>query len=147
MEKLVLLKMERHMIDACVDLFIKTFSKEPWNDVYESRDEVVEFFNNHFDNNYFVGYVALLEDMVVAISVGMKKPWIKGLEYYIDEFCVSYETQGKGVGSWFLKAIEEDINKWGMNGMILNTEKGYPSQKFYEKNGFKVLGDLIVLGK
>lgn len=25
------------MLDDCVDLFIDTFSKEPWNDVYESR--------------------------------------------------------------------------------------------------------------
>ncbi|NFE66003.1 GNAT family N-acetyltransferase, partial [Clostridium sporogenes] len=31
--------------------------------------------------------------------------------------------------------------------MILNTERDYPSCKFYEKNGFQVLGNLIVLGK
>jgi hypothetical protein len=32
-------------------------------------------------------------------------------------------------------------------GFILNTERGYPAQKFYEKNGFKVLHNSIVLGK
>ncbi|MGE6260507.1 hypothetical protein ACQKCU_21925 [Heyndrickxia sporothermodurans] len=31
------------MLDDCVDLFIDTFSKEPWNDVYESRKQVVDF--------------------------------------------------------------------------------------------------------
>nr|WP_242836691.1 GNAT family N-acetyltransferase [Clostridium sp. BNL1100] len=74
---------------------------------------------------------------MVALSIGMKKPWIKGFEYYIDKFYVSYEMQGRGIGSWFIKAIEEDINEQGINGMILNTEKDYPSQKFYKKNGFK----------
>ncbi|WP_315081733.1 GNAT family N-acetyltransferase [uncultured Clostridium sp.] len=147
MEKLVTLKMKKNMIYDCVDLFIDTFTKEPWNDVYESREQVVNFFNNYFNNNYFVGYVAMLDDKVVALSIGMKKPWIEGFEYYIDEFCISYEMQGNGIGSCFIKAIEEDIKKQEMNGMILNTEKNYPSQKFYEKNGFKVIGDLIVLGK
>lgn len=147
MEKLVLLEMKKHMIDNCVDLFIDTFTKEPWNDVYESREQVVSFFNNHFNNNYFVGYVAMLDDKVVALSIGMKKPWMEGIEYYIDQFCVSYEMHGIGIGSWFIKEIEENIKKQGMNGMILNTEKDYPSQKFYEKNGFKIIDDLIVLGK
>lgn len=147
MENIFLSEIKKHMLDECVDLYIDTFTKEPWNDVYESREQVVNFFNNHFNNNYFVGYVAIIDDKIAALSIGMKKPWIAGLEYYIDEFCVSYDIQGRGIGSWFIKAIEEDIKKQGMNGMILNTEKDYPSQKFYEKNGFKSLGDLIVLGK
>jgi aminoglycoside 6'-N-acetyltransferase I len=147
MEELVLLKIKKHMIDACVDLYIETFTKEPWNDIYDSREQVVKFFNNHFNNNYFVGYAALLEDKVVALSIGMKKPWIAGFEYYIDEFCVSYEMQGKGIGSRFINGIEEDIKERGMNAIILNTERDYPSHKFYEKNGFKAFGDLIILSK
>jgi aminoglycoside 6'-N-acetyltransferase I len=146
-EGLMLSKINSEMIDACVDLYIETFSKEPWYDEYESRDQVVLFFNNHFNNNYFIGYVALLNNQIVALSIGMKKPWIEGFEYYIDEFCTSSELQGKGIGSWFIKAIEEDITKQGLNAMIINTEKGYPSHRFYEKNGFKACGDLIVLAK
>ncbi|EQB87860.1 GNAT superfamily N-acetyltransferase [Clostridium punense] len=147
MEKFLLLKIQEHMIDECVDLFIDTFTKEPWNDIYESREQVVKFFENHFKNNYFVGYAAMLDNKMVALSIGMKKPWINGFEYYIDEFCVSYHMQGKGIGSWFISAIEENIKEQGMNGIMLNTEKEYPSQKFYEKNGFKTLGDLIILVK
>lgn len=147
MENIVLLEIKKHMIDNCVDLFIETFSKEPWNDIYESREIVVDFFNNHFNNNYFVGYVAMLDDKIVALSMGMKKPWIKGMEYYIDQFCISYEMQGKGIGSWFIKEIEENITKQGMSAIILNTEKDYPSHKFYDKNGFEVIDDLIVLAK
>jgi aminoglycoside 6'-N-acetyltransferase I len=147
MENLIVLEMKKHMIDNCVDLFIETFTKEPWNDVYESREQVVSFFNNHFNNNYFVGYVAMLDDNVIALSIGMRKPWMEGVEYYIDQFCVSYGMHGRGIGSWFIKEIEENIKKQGMNGMILNTEKDYPSQKFYEKNGFEIIDDLMVLGK
>ena len=62
MEKLKLLRIKEEFIDKCVDLYIETFSKEPWNDVYESREQVVKLFNNHLNNNYFVGYVAMLEN-------------------------------------------------------------------------------------
>lgn len=64
-----------------------------------------------------------------------------------DLFIETFTMQGRGIGSWFIKAIEEDIKEQGMNAMILNTEKDYPSEKFFKKNGFKELGNLIVLGK
>lgn len=147
MEKIKLLEIKEYMIEECVDLFIETFTKEPWNDVYESREQVIDFLNNFLNNNYFLGYAAMLGEEIVALSIGIKKPWIEGIEYYIDQFCVNYELQGQGIGSNFLKEIEEDIKKQGMNGIILNTEKGYPSEKFYLKNGFKTIEELIVLGK
>lgn len=147
MKQLKVIKLEEYMIDECVDLYMDTFSKEPWNDEYESRQQVVDFFINHFKNNYFLGYVAIIDKKIIALSIGMKKPWIKGMEYYIDEFCVSDLMQGQGIGSEFLKEIEKINEADGIDGMILNTEKGYPSYNFYIKNGFKSINDLIVLGK
>jgi len=147
MENIVVTRMEENMIEESVDLFISTFSREPWNDVYESREQVREFFKNHFTNNYFLGYVISVNGKIQGLSIGMKKPWIKGLEYYIDEFCIDYNLQGKGVGSKFIKEIEMDIRKEGLNGIILNTEKDFPSFQFYKKNGFEDFGDLVIMGK
>lgn len=133
--------------NKCVDLFIDTFSKEPWNDEFQSRMQVLNFFENHLNNNYFVGYVLKENGNVLALSVGMMKPWIQGMEYYIDQFCVKYDLQGKGVGSQFLKLIEIEIQQQGMNAIILNTEKGFPSEMFYLKNGFESLNELVILAK
>ena len=144
---MIVKKLEEHMIKDCVDLFISTFSKEPWNDVYESRDQVISFFKHHFYNNYFLGYVAIIDGKIQGLSIGMRKPWIKGLEYYIDEFCINHSLQSKGIGSEFLKEIEIDIKKEGINGIILNTEREFPSYKFYKKNGFEYFGDLAIMGK
>ncbi|MDT8718812.1 GNAT family N-acetyltransferase [Clostridium sp. 19966] len=147
MDDIAIRKMDKDMLDEIVDLFISTFSREPWNDVYESREQVSDFFINHFNNNYFLGYVLIVNDRIKGLSIGMKKPWIKGFEYYIDEFCIGYDMQGKGLGSWFIKKIELDIIKEGVKGIILNTEKGFPSFEFYKKNGFEELGDLVILAK
>ncbi|MBE6051850.1 MAG: GNAT family N-acetyltransferase [Clostridium sp.] len=71
----------------------------------------------------------------------------ENIEEYVDELCVNYEDQGSGIGSEFLREIEKNIKKQGLDGFLLNTEKGYPSEKFYIKNGFKQIDNLIVLGK
>lgn len=142
-----LVTLDEKNLDECVDLFMATFSKAPWFDVYESRQQVVDFFENHLRNNYFLGYALLENQRVVAISLGFKKPWIKGMEYYIDEFCVGIDNQSKGLGSEFLRLIEADIEQKGLNAIFLITEKGVPAEKFYLKNGFSVHGELIVLSK
>lgn len=85
------------MIEESIDLFISTFSREPWNDVYESMEQVREFFKNHFAKNYFLGYVIKVNGNIKGLSIAMKKPWIKGLEYYIDEFCIDYNL----LSIWF----------------------------------------------
>lgn len=135
------------MMEECVALFIDTFSREPWNDVFELKQQVISFFENHRNNNYFVGYVLKSGETIVATSIGMKKPWINGMEYYIDEFCVKADWQGRGVGSEFLRLIEADIKTNGMNAIILNTNKGFPSEKFYLNNGFHPLAEIVLLAK
>lgn len=140
-------KMMSEHIEECVDLFIDVFTREPWNDVYDSREQVVQFFENHIANNYFVGYMMKNADEVIAMSLGSKKPWIKGMEYYIDQFCVKADYQRHGIGGRFLELIEKNIHANGMNAIILNTEKGFPSEKFYLKNGFCSFEELVILAK
>lgn len=139
--------MTKDSIEECVDLFIDAFSKEPWNDEFQSRKQVVDFFHNHFNNNYFVGYILKEGSCIIAISIGMKKPWLQGMEYYIDQFCVKHDAQCKGIGSAFLRLIEADIKLQEMNAIFLNTEQGYPSEKFYLKNGFHKFDELVILAK
>ncbi len=146
-EEFCLLPMNSGNLNRCVDLFIETFSKEPWNDVYNSREQVVTFFENYRNNNYFLGYVLVKGEEVIALSLGERKPWIKGMEYYIDQFCVSREFQGNGIGSYFLNFIESDIRKEGMNAIILMTDRGFPSERFYKKNGFTECEEIIFLAK
>ena len=140
-------KLSEAHLDTCVDLFVEVFTKEPWNDVYESRDQVATFFRRHMGCNYFIGYILAEGDNVVALSLGMKKPWLKGMEYYIDQFCVRPDLQHKGIGSSFLTLIEHEIRREGMNALILNTEQGFPSERFYLKNGFQLIEGLNTLVK
>lgn len=140
-------KLSQEHVEECVDLFMDVFTKAPWNDTYSSREQVVNFFQNYLANNYFAGYILKEQTNIIALSIGMKKPWINGMEYYIDQFCVKSELQRKGIGSHFLKLIEREIQAEKMNAMILNTERGFPAEDFYLKNGFQLVSGLITFVK
>lgn len=146
-EKFMTLPMNAENINECIDLFMRTFSKEPWNDVYESREQVALFFERYLNNNYFMGYVLNCGDKVIALCLGSRKPWLNGMEYDIDQFCVAEEFQRTGAGSHFLRQIENMAGQCGINAVVLNTNKGYPSEKFYLKNGYRVLEHSVTLAK
>ena len=138
-------KFTSEMIDECADLYMKTYAQEPWCESWESRDVVVDFYKNHINNNYFIGFVAEKDKRIVAISVGFAKPWIKGLEYYIDDFLVCPDHHRQGIGIAFMDAIKSELAAQNIHAIILNTERGYPAQKFYEKCGFESAESSIIM--
>lgn len=140
-------KLDHSQIDECSLLFMDVFSREPWNEQYESEEEVRNYFLNFLSFDNCLGFVGLENERIIAVCIGMRKPWLKGIEYYIDQFYVASEYQRSGIGSFFLSEIEQYIESIGMKGILLNTEKGYPSYSFYRKNGFTEIDDLRVLGK
>lgn len=145
MEELLVIPYESSMLQECIDLYQEVFSKEPWLE-NSDRDDVERYFLNFMDGNKFVGYVVEANDKIIAVSIGFLKPWIKGEEYYIDQFYVDYNSQGKGIGTFFLSKIKEQLKELGINAIILATERGFPSYDFYKKNGFSQLDDLCFLG-
>lgn len=136
MSKVTIRKFAIEMLDECVDLYMRTYSQEPWHESWDSRDVVVNFYKNHFANNYFLGYVAVLDEKIVGVSAGFLKPWIKGMEYYIDDFFVSIDHQRQGIGKQFMAAIKDDLIVQDIHAIMLNTERSYPAFQFYESVGF-----------
>lgn len=130
-----------------IDLFIDTFTKAPWYDVYDSRAQVENFFERFRADNYFLGYLLFENNQPIALSMGAKKPWIEGMEYVIDQFCVSPSYQNQGIGSYFLEQIEIAIQKEGIDAILLNTDKDIPAEAFYHKNGFHVLEKNLLFAK
>jgi ribosomal protein S18 acetylase RimI-like enzyme len=145
MNNLQFIQFDLLMLQECIDLYQQVFSKEPWNE-NSNRDDVERYFLNMYYNNKFIGYVIKSSEKIIALSIGFLKPWIKGEEYYIDQFCVDYNYQGQGVGSYFINEIKKDLMGKDIHAMILTTERKFPSYHFYIKNGFSSLDDLCFMG-
>lgn len=95
----------------------------------------------------FRGFLALSDGVPAAVCVGMIKPWRKGSEYYIDQFCVAPRFQKKGLGSAFLRETERLLAAEGVRGAVLHTERSFPAHGFYKKNGFCEAEGLSVMYK
>ena len=134
------------MIDACTDLFLTVFTREPWNDQWASRQDAKQYLESHYAFNSFLGYVAVYDNRIVGASFGFIKPWQRGLEYYINEIFVDTAVQGKGIGTLLLKQIAADIKGKNMNAIVLTTQKAFPAYGFYVKNGFTEIDGEVFLG-
>lgn len=56
--------------------------------------------------------------------------------YNIEELCVDHEYQGQGLGSEFMKMIEEEVRNRGLAGIFLQTDSDKPAYGFYNKINF-----------
>ena len=117
-------------------LYKNAFRGEPWNDDWSDEAQLSEYIKEISKNFNALNFGLLIDGELAAMSVGMIRHWWEGTNYNIEEFCVSPDLQGQGVGSRFMKMIEDDILNRGLCGIFLQTDSDKPSYRFYKKNGF-----------
>ena len=139
MSELHFRRMERADIGELSTLFCAVFSAPPWNEDI-SPEEARRYFEKCFSLASFRGFVAESGGRIVGLAAGFLKPWRKGMEFYLDEFCVAPSFQGKGIGSRLLGEIRSRLAEEGVFGVMLNTERACPAYSFYLKNGFSDAG-------
>ena len=96
-------------------------------------------------NSLTLGYFTNSE--MVGLCMGHIRHWYTGTEYYIDEFCVSRNKQGIGIGTKFLKDVEKYITDKDITRIFLLTERTVPAYHFYKKNNFIELSEHVSFTK
>ena len=132
-------KLENNQIDEIKTLFKNVFMNEPWNDDWSNEKQLDEYMLDLSGNRNSLSIGLYDGDELVAVSLGSVMHWCTGTEYYIYEFFVARERQGKGVGTEFIKDIIEYVKKLDVNHIFLQTERELPAYSFYQKVGFKEL--------
>lgn len=129
-------------LKGAAEVFRAAFAAEPWNEEWTSElceNRIYELMSAPQS----IGYVSEEKGVIKAFLCGRRLTYLHGAEYVIDEFCVAPDVQRSGVGSAVLGQAEKEMTAEGVVGMALMTTRGYPSEKFYIKNGFKG-GDSMV---
>ncbi len=121
------------------DVFVGVFSNEPWNDDWSDEAQLMRYLEDIAGNKNSLSLGSFDEGNLCGIALGSVIHWYTGTEYYIREFCVSRDYQGKGIGSLFLRKIEEGLKDDGIRSIILSTDVDTPAYGFYLKNGFDEL--------
>ena len=145
MEKFVIL--DDSYLNEMAALYKAAFSGEPWNDNWSDENQLLEYVKEKAGGFHALNYGLLVDDELVAVSLGQITHWWEGTNYCLDELCVSPDYQGSGIGSRFMKMIEEDLKTRNIHGIFLQTDSDKPAYNFYHKNGFNNLAKHISLFK
>lgn len=136
-------------LDEIVVLFMDVFNQPPWNNRW-SNDNAKELIQDFINTRGFMGYIARDESedsSIVGVVLGREKKWWRGKEYYIEEFFVRAELQGRGYGTQMLEFVYEDIKNKGIRRVALLTDKNSPAFNFYTNKDFKEHQSLCFLYK
>lgn len=140
-------RLDTSYIDVIKMLFINTFSNEPWNDDWSDEEQLNLYIRELTSQDNSLVYGLFDSNELIGLSMGHVRHWYTDTEYFIDELCISTSRQGSGAGTFFVKMIETDCRKFGINQIFLLTDKNVPAFQFYRKRGFSHLEQLAALVK
>ncbi|MCH9691152.1 MAG: GNAT family N-acetyltransferase [Gammaproteobacteria bacterium] len=90
-------------------------------------------------NNELAGYIALCRGYSIEFQ---------GFEAFIDEFFLSAEFRGKGIGTQVLEAIKKEASKLNVKVLHLEVARdNKTAQKLYVKAGFQTREKYILMSK
>ena len=128
-------------------LFTDVFTNEPWNDDWSDREQLDAYIRDLTGQSYSLTLGYFDGDVLTALAMGYIKHWYSGTEYIINELCVDRQRQGQGIGSSFLKAIEEYLSENGISQIFLLTDRNVPAYQLYLKNGFQEQAGNVAFAK
>lgn len=143
----VLQKLDISNIDMIKDFCVDIFTNEPWNDDWSNEKQLHEYIKDLIGNANSLTLAYFLDSEVIGLCMGHIRHWCTGTEYYIDEFCISQNKQGIGIGTKFLQDVEQYIISKDITRIFLLTERDVPAYHFYKKNEFVELSEHVSFTK
>ncbi|KST66823.1 hypothetical protein BC008_36505 [Mastigocoleus testarum BC008] len=136
-------------LDACANLLVQVFNKEPWNESW-SFDSARTLLWEIFHTPGFVGFVFCDRKKLLQVDSKMLQAgqellgFIAGYSeqscnyrrFFLREICVRSDRQRQGIGKKLLRHLVETLSTMDINLIYLLTMKDGELKKFYTKNGF-----------
>ena len=143
----VIRKFKQEDIEQLVDIYMETYRQAPWNEEW-SKEFAGQRISDLTISPISAGYVICDEKgFVVGGLFGRRTVFINSVELFIDELFISPKAQRSGYGRRMIDYVSDNLKKEGYSCLVLNTERGYPSERFYKKIGFDQKESVIFMYK
>lgn len=136
-------EVNRFDVSKCSEVYKNAYSQEPWNEKY-SIDDLSTYIADFLDSKTKCAYSLLLENEIVGVALGLIIPYIGSPYFRLEDICINPKYQKMGYGKRFLELIANNLVQRKCDSMLLSTQRGYPSHKFYIKNGFKEIDSVLL---
>ena len=134
-------------IDIIKSFFKDVFMREPWNDDWSDDEQLHQYITDIIGNRNSLAFGLFEGEQLLGLALGNIKHWYAGTEFFVEEFCVKTEMQGRGLGTNFLSLLEECLKEKEIKTIFLMTGKEMPAFAFYKKNGFEEIINHVSLKK
>ena len=133
-------------IEKCAYTLMAAFQEAPWNEQW-THAQACTRIDEIMSARVSRGYVLYDGDTVVSMLCGRIMTYLDFKELWVDEFSVHPAYQRRGIGTQMMDYVREQLmnEPERISYIVLNTEKGYPSVKFYEANGFEADDSLVFM--
>ncbi len=142
-DTVTLKELSLEQFDEIKTLFVNIFTHEPWNDDWSDEHQLNEYLLDLLMARNPLAFGLFAEGCMIGMAIGYIKHWHDGTEYYIEEFCITKELQGKGLGKAFFELMGPVLKEKGIAQYYLETNRTVPAYHFYQKLGFEELTDQV----
>jgi aminoglycoside 6'-N-acetyltransferase I len=139
-------KMVPEKVTEYAFLYVTVFNDEPWNEHWTERN-AIERLEDFMKTPKFQGFALYDEGKLVGVVAGHGRVLMDTISFYIGDFFIKGNRQGKGYGKRLLAHLEEELKKQGIKKVTLLTMTDSPAQTFYEKKGYEVNDYRVVMVK
>ena len=131
-------------LDACANLLVQVFNKEPWNEPWTFETARILLFEI-FDTPGFVGLIFLYENEIVGFVVGYCEQSCVRKRFFLREICVQTGKQRQGIGTKLLHQLVDILSTMNVSLIYLLTMKDGELKNFYTKSGFHQSPGMVLM--
>lgn len=128
--------LDESYLPQIAELYKNAFAGEPWNNDWSDREQLTAYIRDIACCFNSLNFGLTENGRLIAVSLGSTRHWWEGTNYNLEELCIDPEFQRRGIGTRFVKLIEDELHRRGIGGIFLQTDSDKPSYGFYKKNGF-----------
>ncbi len=143
-EKIVPLTMDH--LDRYARIYAEAFSGEPWNDTWKVSDARIHV-KELMESPQAYGLEYASDGKTAGFILGTSMLFHYGRTFEINDLAVDPVFQKRGIGSLLVEQCIEDLKKQGIVGLHLITAGEGILPAFYEKYGFKLEHEVILMGR
>lgn len=140
-------KINKNDLDSCSKILEKAYSNPPYNEVFKDSTALA-YIQGKYDNCGENSFVSVDDkNNVVAFIFLNISSWSEGLQAILEEIVVDPSFQGAGIGNELISYADNYLNSLGAKSVMLWAKKDQRLLNFYEKNGYFLADDFVVMFK
>ncbi|MDR3238545.1 MAG: GNAT family N-acetyltransferase [Clostridiales bacterium] len=132
---------------GCADIFYKIFTMPPFHFSWLDRANVERYFTDLENAPRFLSYLLVNGDRPLGACLGQVDDYFMTAGYRVNEFFIDEEIQGLGMGTDFLRAVENNLRREGIEAIYLFAQKYSKAHAFYRRCGFLVNDETVHMVK